>query len=338
MQIESLKETLNKQTLASIYLVLGQESTLINEAKDLFKNYLSPDEATMNYASYDLETTSISQALDDAASAPFFGDRRIVLLQNPIFLTGEKSKAKVEHDLQAFIDYCQNPQLTTTLVVIAPYAKLDERKKITKALKNTATLVDVKKLTEQQIRPKVIAFLANQNLSIEPAAMTLLLNKTHGDYSKIMAELPKLCLQSYQDKIITSNTVKALISSSLEDDVFTIVPNVLNKKTTEAMRIYQELVLQKQDPIMINAILLSQFRLLIQVKILAQKGYAQGQLASTLKIHPYRIKLALQQIAKFDLDLLTTAYLGLVTIEQQLKTTQNDPQLLFELFMLKFGQ
>ena len=85
-----------------------------------------------------MEETPLASALNDAMSVPFFGDRRIVIVNNPYFLTGEKKKNKVEHDIDGLLKYLEYPLETTTLVFIAPYEKLDERKKVVKTLKKVA--------------------------------------------------------------------------------------------------------------------------------------------------------------------------------------------------------
>ena len=77
---------------------------------------------------------------------------------------------------------------------------------------------------------------------------------------------------------------------------------------------------------------------MLQVEILQKHGYAQGNIASTLKVHPYRVKLALQKTRVFKRVDLKNAYLGLVHIEERLKKTSQDPELLFQLFMLNFTQ
>ncbi|ANJ69240.1 DNA polymerase III subunit delta [Latilactobacillus curvatus] len=337
MKTEQLKTALNRGTFAPVYLVLGQESALIEEVRALFKATLSTEEMTMNFASYDLAQTEVARALEDAESAPFFGERRIVFMQNPFFLTGEKVKTKLDHDLKGFQAYLEQPQPTTALVIFAPYAKLDERKKIVKQLKKMATVIDVQKINERQVQQLVTAQLQSEQVTIEPAAMTLLLSKTNSDYSQIMAELPKLLLYAQQGRVITETAVSALVASSIEDNVFELVPLVLQKKVGPVLEMYHDLLLQKEEPLKINAILLGQFRLLLQVKILFEKGYSQGNLASVLKIHPYRIKLALQQIRHFSKATLAQAYLGLEGIEEKIKTGQGEATLLFELFMLQFA-
>ncbi|ARJ71292.1 DNA polymerase III subunit delta [Latilactobacillus sakei] len=337
MTIEQLQKELQQNQLATIYLVLGQESALIEKARQLFKHYLPEEERTMNFASYDLATTDVANALDDAESAPFFGERRIVFMQNPYFLTGEKVKNKLDQDLVRFQAYLEKPQPTTSVVLFAPYPKLDERKKIVKQLKKVASLVSVEKVNERQVQQLVTAELKQQGMQIDSEALALLISKTNSDYSQIMAELPKLMLYAQQTKQITTGAVAELVSSSIEDNVFSLVPLVLQKKVGPVLTMYHELLLQKEEPLKINAILIGQFRLLLQVKILFEKGYSQGNLASVLKIHPYRIKLAMQQIKHFSKQTLAQAYLGLEEIEVKIKTGQGQPELLFELFMLQFA-
>ncbi len=76
------------------------------------------------------------------------------------------------------------------------------------------------------------------------------------------------------------------------------------------MKIY---FLQGEETIKLNAILLNQIRLFsTNKKILAKMGYQQANIADTLKVHPYRVKLALQQVRRFELSRLERLYDELV--------------------------
>ncbi|EPG3449977.1 DNA polymerase III subunit delta, partial [Pseudomonas aeruginosa] len=81
--------------------------------------------------------------------------------------------------------------------------------------------------------------------------------------------------------------------------------------------------------------LLNQIRLFLQTKILAKMGYQQANIADTLKVHPYRVKLALQQVRRFELSRLERLYDELVENDYRMKTGQMDKELLFQLFILK---
>ncbi|MFL2028181.1 DNA polymerase III subunit delta [Loigolactobacillus zhaoyuanensis] len=338
MDVPTLLKNLKQQKLQSIYLVKGTESYLIDQVKKQFQALLTADEATMNFGNYDLATTPLATALDDAMSAPFFGDRRIVFMQNPIFLTAESKQAKIIHDVASFLTYLSDPPQSTILVIFAAYDKLDERKKVTKALKKQATLVDVQPLSEQQAQQYVNAYLLDQQLSIEPAALRLLVARTEANLSLMMAELAKLTLYALNERQITLVAVEQLVTQSLAQNVFTLVDAVMARDVARALTLYNQLVLQKEEPLKLNAILVGQFRLLIQVKILQRGGYSQGELAKVLRVHPYRIKLAINQAKKFQQIALRQAYLGLIDLEYKLKTSQQTPELLFQLFILHFSQ
>ena len=319
-----------------MYVIVGTVDYLADQLRQALLKVIPTEEQTMNVGSYDMETTPVAVALDDAMSAPFFGERRLVFINHPYFLTGENKKNKVDHDLDALQKYFEQPEPDTILVMMAPYDKLDARKKLVKTLKKQATMIEINQVSEQETQNYVQTALKEKQITMAPDAFQELLNRTDGQLGLIMAQLPKLMIYAAQSQRIDLPAVQALVTKSLTQNVFDLVNHVLRYQTQAAVELYHDLVTAQEAPLKINAILLGQFRLLLQVKILARAGYSQGSLASTLKVHPYRVKLAMQTVRQFNQDALRAAYLGLLDTEVQMKTTQRDPELLFELFMVQF--
>ncbi|KIO95574.1 DNA polymerase III subunit delta [Levilactobacillus brevis] len=334
---ELLKTLATGQTLSNVYVILGQADYFQRRLKQGFKQQVPAEEQTMNFASYDMDTVPLAVALDDAMAAPFFGERRVVCIDNPQFLTGETKKQKVEHDIDSLQKYLESPMPSTVLVLFAPYDKLDARKKVTKQLKKVATMVEINQFSERDVRQFVTDQLKQDGYTMEPAALNDLIQRTDADLTLIMSELPKLELYTLPEKTITQAAISGLVTQTLTQNVFDLVNRVLAKNTAGAVTLYRELLQAKEEPLKINAILQGQFRLLIQTKVLAKQGYSQGKLASILKVHPYRIKLALQTHRRFQLTDLNRAYLGLFRVEKQMKSTTMDPELLFSLFMTQFA-
>ncbi|PLS38369.1 DNA polymerase III subunit delta [Carnobacterium maltaromaticum] len=329
---------ITKGQFSPVYLFLGTESYLADSAKQtLIQATLAEDERDLNFGIYDMEEVPVGVALDDAESVPFFGDKRLVILDRPNFFTAEKNKQKINHDLVWLENYLKNPPDFTILAFFAPYEKLDERKKITKLLKKTATVIEVNTLSEKEVRHFLKDTIANEGYTMTPEAFELFIQLTDAKLSTAMSELPKLFLFSSETKQITKPAVNDLVAKSLEQNIFSLVEYVLKKQTANALSLYQDLLLQKEDPIKINAILMTQFRLLLQVKFLEKKGYQQGDSAGILKVHPYRVKLAIQQARKFSEKVLASAFEGLVDAEYRLKTGQGDKEMQFELFVLQFA-
>ena len=332
-----LSQLATGENTAPIYLIMGEMPYFQHRLKRAFKQLIPEEEQTMNYASYDLETVPLAVGLDDAMAAPFFGDRRVVCLDNPSFLTGETKKSKVSHDLDSLARYLEAPMTSTVLVFFAPYPKLDGRKKIVKQLKKAAVSIELNDFAEREIRQFFQAQLKQDGYTIEATALNELIQRTDANLSLMMNEREKLELFTHPQHNIQLDAVRGLVRQTLTQIVFDLVNRVLAKKTAKAVALYRELLQAKEEPLRINAILQGQFRLLIQTKVLAQQGYSQGKLASTLKVHPYRIKLALQTHRRFQLEDLNRAYLGLFKVEQQMKSTALDPELLFSLFMTQFA-
>lgn len=338
MDIKTLEKQLTTKAPAMIYLVLGTQHVLLQQAEQLFLKLIPQEQQVMNVGRYDMETTPVAMAIDDAMSAPFFGDRRLVLISKPYFLTGEKSKAKVDHDLASLRKYLQNPEPSTVLVFLAPYEKLDGRKGLVKVLKKQAVQVDAAPLNERQAKQQVVDELAGDGYQIDNPALEALVQRTNADYGLMTANLSKLKLLAYQSKKINQQDVIDLVPQTLDDNVFDLVTAVLKRDQKRSLSLYQQLLDSQEPPLRINAVLVSQFRLLIQLKVLNARGLSQGTLASRLHVHPYRVKLGLQTARHFSLLSLENAYLGLIKIEKALKTSQRDPALMFQLFMLQYSQ
>ncbi len=199
-----------------------------------------------------------------------------------------------------------------------------------------ATTVEIGKLREAEIKHLVTERVTSQGFKINPDALDRMMQLTGGKLTSMMGELPKLCLYNNDTKVINIDSVNGLVSRSMEQNVFDLVNMVLKKNAKQSMDIYQQLLLENNEPIRINAVLVQQFRLLLQVMILQKHGYSQGNLASALKVHPYRVKLAMQTVRQFKYDQLRDAYIGLIETEKEMKSTSRSPELLFELFVLKF--
>lgn len=337
MDYLTFKKQFDPSNPAKVYLVQGNQDYLTDQIKKQFMQLIPEEEREMNIGIYDMEEESIGSAIDDAQSIPFFGKQRLVIIKRPTFLTGMKTKSKVEHNLDDLISYLEHPEPSTVLVIFAPYDKLDSRKKITKALKKSAQVLEINQNSEQQIKRLVTEIIVDNGYQTSPEVVEAIVQRTSANLTLIMNGLEKLFLYYQDTKVIESNVVADLVGQSMEQNVFDLVQLVLTKKVTKAIELYHSLIVEGEEPLRINAVLVQQFRLLLQVMILKKHGYSQGSLASSLKVHPYRIKLAIQLGSRFEYQDLRRGYLGLIDLETSLKSTSQDPEFLFELFLLKFA-
>lgn len=338
--IEKQFAEIRKGKYKAVYLVQGTEQYLIEQARQTFFEsvFQNEEDTDLNYGHFDMKETTIGVAIQEADSFPFFGEKRLIFIDNPYFLTGERVANAPEHDLKEIENYIDNPSEFSVVVIFAPYEKLDKRKKVTKLLTKNAVLLDVQPMKEREMRTYVKAVCKENGYSFKDQAFELLMQLTDRKLTRVMQELEKLMLFHKDSKVIVKSSVEKLVSKSLEQNVFELNTLVLKKDVHRSIEVYQELLTQKEDPIKIIALLIVQFRLLLQVKILRKKGYQQGDIASLLKVHPYRVKLAVQLEKDFDQQLLSQAHHYLIDADYKIKTGQVEPELQFELFVLKFAK
>lgn len=339
LSIQAELQKIRKEKLASCYLILGTEKFLQDQVRtEIVKKIQLEGEDDLNFLSFDMENASLDEVVAEAETLPFFGDQRLVFVENPYFLTGEKVNNGIEQNTDLLTAYLKEPLESTVLVFFAPYEKLDERKKVTKQLKKTAIIINVQQLNEKEVRQYLMNTLENSSIKMERSAIDLFLRLTDLDLSKMMRELQKLVLYGQNQQQITVREVEELVPKTLEHNIFDMTQYILKGKTEQALRLYEDLVMQGEETIKINAIFLSQLRLFLQTKFLVKIGYQQANIAETLKIHPYRVKLAMQEVKKFDEHLLVQLFDQLVEMDYQIKTGQIEKELSFQLFVLRTGQ
>ncbi len=338
MVLEIWKQ-IKQQQIAPIYLLFGKEAFLINETKQMLLNHiLNEDEKDFNFSVYDLEETPIEVALEDAETFPFIGEKKVLFLHNPSFLTAEKTKEKVIHNLSKLELYLKEPAPFSVLVLSAPYEKLDERKKITKELKRAAVTVEAKKLNEQELKGWIKERAKQNGIEIKADAVELLITLVGNNLFMVTSEIDKLALYVTDTKIVDTSIVEKLVAKSLEQNIFSLIDKVVGRKLDEALRIYYDLIKQNEEPIKILAVLAGQFRLIYQVKELARRGYGQQQIAGYLKTHPFRVKLAAQQAGKFTDEELAAIMKQLAEADYQMKTGGMNKSLLIEMFLFHLNQ
>lgn len=330
---------IKQKKIEPVYLLYGTESFLINETKQLLiRNVLNDEELDFNFSSYDLEETPIEAAIEDAETFPFMGEKRLIILQNPNFLTSEKQKGKIEHNVARLEAYLSEPAPYSVVVFTAPYEKLDERKKITKLLKRKAAVGEAKRLAEPELKSWIRDRAASNDVKIAENAIELMVNLVGTNLFMLASEMDKLALYAGGANEIDVGMVDKLVARSLEQNIFALIDRILQRKIDEALRIYYDLLKQNEEPIKILALMAGQFRLIYQVKELGRKGYGQQQMAGLLKVHPYRVKLAAGQAKYFSDDELATTIKMIADADYQMKTGGMKKELLVEMILFHLNR
>lgn len=335
MSFLQIQKNIKNGKVAPLYLLYGTETFLIEEIiQNIINKTLTKDEFDFNLSSYELKEIPISVAIEEALTLPFIGSSRIVIVKDPQFLTA-KDQSKVEHDLKAFESFINNPVPETIFIIVAPYEKLDERKKIVKLLKKQAVVFEASLLREQELVKWIDERVTLYGVEITKLAKEKLVQLLGSNLVMIAGEIEKLSLFAGEGGIIDEKVVEQLVSKTIEQDVFSLVDHVIHKRKQDALQVFDDLLKQKEEPIKILSLLARQFRIIYQVKELSKRGYSQQKIAGALKLHPYVVKLAHQQGNLFEQRLLLYFIDELAETDYKIKTGKVDKQIGLQLFIIK---
>lgn len=336
--INDIKD-LTVHTLPPILVLTGEDVGQFEWLKKDILQKIDYDPSDLNYSYFDMKETSYAVVELDLVSLPFFADEKIVILDHLLDLTTAKKRVLTDEDLKQFESYLEMPSESTKLVIFAE-GKLDSKRRLVKLLKREAQIVEAATPKDQDLKRYFASQAQELGLKFVGDALDQLLLKSGYDFGELQKNLA--LLQAYkEDGQITLEDVEEAVPKTLQDNIFDLTQMILKRQIDQASNLVKDLRLQGEDEIKLIAIMLGQFRLFIQVKILSEEGQPESQIVTSLsdlsgrKINPYQVKFALRDSRRLSLPFLKQAMITLIETDYAIKSGKYDKDYLFYLALLK---
>ena len=336
--INDIKD-LTVHTLPPILDLTGEDVGQFEWLKKDILQKIAYDPSDLNYSYFDMKETSYAVVELDLVSLPFFADEKIVILDHLLDLTTAKKRVLTDEDLKQFESYLEMPSESTKLVIFAE-GKLDSKRRLVKLLKREAQIVEAATPKDQDLKRYFASQAQELGLKFVGDALDQLLLKSGYDFGELQKNLA--LLQAYkEDGQITLEDVEEAVPKTLQDNIFDLTQMILKRQIDQASNLVKDLRLQGEDEIKLIAIMLGQFRLFIQVKILSEEGQPESQIVTSLsdlsgrKINPYQVKFALRDSRRLSLPFLKQAMITLIETDYAIKSGKYDKDYLFDLALLK---
>ncbi|WP_165329182.1 DNA polymerase III subunit delta [Streptococcus tangpeifui] len=334
-------DALIKEKLPLITLITGDDLGQYSQLKQLFLERIGFDPSDLTYSYFDFSENNFADAQMDLESLPFFSDEKVVIFDNLLDLTTAKKSYLDDKEAKSLEAYLTNPVETTRLVIFAP-GKLDGKRRLVKLVKREAKIFEAGQLKEAELRTHFQKLAHQAGLIFAKGAFDQLLIKSNFDFSEIQKNLA--FLKAYKDGgQIELIDIDQAIPKSLQDNLFDLTQYILQGKVDQARDLVRDLRLQGEDEIKLIAIMLGQFRLFTQVKILAQAGKNESAMVAQIsdllgrKINPYQVKFALRDSRPLTLSFLKEVMTVLISTDYQIKQGRLDKAYLFDVALLKIA-
>ncbi|QVK19986.1 DNA polymerase III subunit delta [Mycoplasmatota bacterium] len=311
--------------MENIHLIIGEDKYRIEKKlKELIKAF-GVDE--FNVVTYDIEETSLSEALTDAQTVPFMSSKKVVIIKNIDF------KSKEEFDEESFINYLKNPP-TFCEFIIVPNKKLDNKTKLIKLLKEKSKVYEMSNLETEQLETAVVRYLEKRSIKIEKKALDELLVRTEHNTHKVMNEITKFGHYYAEGGIVTLSDVEELVSKNVEESVFTLTNAIVDRKKDLAMDIYYDL-LRSEDPTRLVSLIINKFRELNYAKNLITKGYKKEDIQKFFNATPGRTYYIMKNAKGIGLEYIEEQLGHLSKLDYDIKRGAIDKKIGLELYLLR---
>lgn len=320
-----------------IYLVHGEQFPLVSKrVKKLINSILVDGMDEFNYVRINAKEVTIQDIAYECSLLPF-GDRKVICVDNPYFLGSIKERISIEKDqlYSEFVKYIENPNEMVDVIFVLESKSVNKKNEIYKLIEKHGKIIFEEGLSLDTLSQTGKIYFQRKGVNISDEALRLLLERTGDNVSMFIQEADKLALYK---KEIDVNEVHEMVPIPLEQNAFVICDALISNQINKAIKTYRDLLVLKEEPVRLLALLASQFRLYTQVSYLYQiEKNNQDDIATLLKIHPYRVKLMCRNLVRITYYQLLQVMENLYQLDVKIKSMEIDPIIGLELFLINFN-
>jgi len=324
--MKSLNEDIKTGKLKEVYLLYGEEAYLKKQYKDKLTKAILPEGDTVNYAYYEGKGTSQTELIDLAETMPFFADRRLIVVENSGFFKNAAPE---------LADYIKTMPETACFIFVEN--EVDKRGKMYKAVNSKGRAIEMGRQNEKSLLLWITNNVKREGKQIKESAAKYLISRSGDDMERLSHELEKLFSYTLGRAEITEEDIDAVCTVQITNKIFDMIEAVAMKRQKKALDYYYDLLALKEPPMRILYLLSRQFKILLQVKDLLEKGYDKSRIAKTAGLHPFVAGKYVQQSKSFSKGELRGIMEDAADMEERVKTGRLSDVMSVELFIVKYS-
>jgi DNA polymerase-3 subunit delta len=325
MSLRDLQNILQPGPLPSLVLLFGPENYFIEEGVSaILDATVLPENRDFNLTRFHGRDLKAVEVIEQAKTFPVFADRRLVIIKNIHEASGEQ--------LDGLLDYVEDPAPETVLLLTAE--KIDARRKFFQVLKKNGTIIEFKKIYENQL-PSFVRDLAKSfDVSLTNGGLKLFCKRVGINLVEVQGELEKLKGYLGQRDIADEDDVAAIVSDTRIESVFELTDAIGRGDRSAALILLSRLLAEGQAPLMILSMMTRHFRQMWKIRELKAQKVPQNELSKRVGVSPYFIKGLMQQADRFATQHYRQVFNLFLATDLALKSSGSEPKMHLEKLVL----
>jgi DNA polymerase-3 subunit delta len=304
-----------------------------------------PAMADLNTTVFDGSKVTLAELMHACDAVPFLAERRLVIVEGLLTRLGVGEKGKAERGkeqpawqkeyLEELTAYLKRLPETTRLVFLEGKSISSNHPILKMALadKERGHAREFRLPTSGKLRRWITDRVERKGGEIEASAAEELAAFVGSDLRLLDQELDKLIAYVDRTRPITKADVHLLVSYVQQANVFEMVDALGRRDGKQAIRLLHRLLEDGEHPLSLLGMIVRQFRIMIQVKELAERGVPPSKIGAQLGLHRFVAEKGLRQSRNFSMEQLETIYRKLLETDVAVKTGQMEPVLALDMLI-----
>lgn len=305
-----------------IYLYGEDTFRSSQKLKEIVGHYKKIHESGLNLIFFNLAEKNFQEFKDDSKTISMFDEKKLVVLKN----------SSANNSFQE--DFLENSKyfLNSEDIFVFFEEGVPKSNKFFKFLEKKAKSQEFKILQGAQLKNWMKKEFDKYGAKIEIVALDELIKFAGNDLWNMENEIKKLT--SFKNgKIIKKEDITVLIKPKIETDIFETIDAISSRNKKRALELVHKHLENGDSPLYLLSMINFQFRNLLIIKDLIEKGRPYYTFQKTTGLHPFVVRKSYDLAQRFSFTELKKIYRKIFQVDLNIKTGRLDPQAALDLFI-----
>ena len=317
-----------REGVRPLYLLLGCEIYLRRVAAQTIAD-VALSRTLMrefNESSFSLLSDPVQAAIAAAEQFPMMSDTRVVRIRDFARLR--------ETDEEILIRYLNNPSPSTVMIFTAD--ELDKRKKSSKVLLDTCTVVEFALLKDAEAKAWAKSRLKELKVTADDQVLSEIISLVGCDVQTLYNEIEKLASAAATTGRITPDFVEELIGRSRELSNFELGDHLLAGNRKKALETLHRLLEDGAEPVMLVGLIAGNYHRLALGKHLLVRG-GREEVFRNINLPPFKRDSYISTLQRNTAAKIARGIQLTAATDLAIKTSQATPRLQLELLVCELA-
>ncbi len=307
-----------------IYFLYGADSYRSRQKlNEIVAGYKETKKSGLNLIYFDANQQDYRDFYDSIKTHSMFEEKKLIVLKN-VF-----SNKKFQ---EGFADEIKKLENLSDIIVIYESESPDQRLKFFKDLLKNCKCQEFLLLDAKKLKIWAQKEFVSLNQKVNMDAMDLLLNYLGNDLWRVSSEIKKLA--NYKNgQVVKKEDIELQVKPRIEADIFKTIDSLAGKNKKEAFKFLQKHLDAGDSPLYLMSMITYQFRNLLLVKELAQKGLMYDSIVKKSGLHPFVVKKSYFLCSQFSFEELKNIYHKIFQLDIDIKTGKVEAETALDLLV-----